>query len=195
MGLHSVLDELGNFGKELGVLSFRKVSDSREVECDILEGTVSHFPGLFGILQVGVVQFETEATAFRDFGCLPTVEDKIGVALFRSHVTDMVEKIHMPGSFKKFLSNMDQGFWEEEGPSGSIPLLINVEESPGKALRLLDIVTVSLSCQFAARSDRRNILKVFRNFPIEIKIGEDRLTPSGDSLLGKFKDHHLSQLL
>src|SRR4030042_1344146 len=195
MGLHSHLDELGNFGKELSVLSFRKVSDSRKVERDILEGAVSHLPGLFGILQVGLFQFETEAAAFRDLGRLPAVKDEIGVALFGCHVTDVVEKIHMPGSVKKFLGDMDQRFWEEEGPCGSIPLLKNVEESPGKALRFLHIVTVSLSRQFAARSDRRDILKVFRNLPIKIEIGKDRLTPSGDGLLGKFKDHDRSQLL
>jgi hypothetical protein len=134
MGLHSDLDEFGNFGKELGVLSFRKVSDPRQVESDILEGTVSHLPRLFSILQVGLVKFETEATALRDLGCLPAVEDEIGVSFFGSHVTDVVEKIHMPRSVKEFLRDMDQRFWEEKGSSGSIPLLVNVEESPGKAL-------------------------------------------------------------
>jgi hypothetical protein len=33
------------------------------------------------------------------------------------------------------------------------------------------------------------------DLPVKIEVGEDRLSPSGDRLLGELEDHHLGQLL
>jgi CheY-like chemotaxis protein len=35
--------------------SCRKIADAREVECDVLEGTITHLPGLFGIFEIRLI--------------------------------------------------------------------------------------------------------------------------------------------
>src|SRR4030067_2401536 len=195
MGLHRHFDKLGNFRKEFRVLPFRQVSDSWEIERHVLESTVPHLPGLFGVFEVCLIQFKTETATFGDFGCLPTIEDEVGISLLGSNLADVVKKIHMTGGLKEFLCNMNQRFWEEEGPSGSISFLINVEERFGKTLGFFQIIAVDLSCKLPPWSDGRDIFKVFGDLPIEIEVGEDGLSASGDSLLGEFEDHHLGQLL
>jgi len=72
--------------------------------------------------------------------------------------------------------------------------LIDVKKCIGKTLRFFPIITVGLPREFPLGSDGRDIFKVFGDLPIEIKVRENSLSPSGDSLLGKFEDHHLSQL-
>src|SRR4030042_622590 len=194
MGLHRHLNKLSNFGEESGVIPFGQISDSCKIERHVLEGAVPHLPGLFGVFEVCLIQFETETAAFRDFCCLPAVEDEVGIPLLGSDITDVIKKIHVARGFKKFLCNMNQRFWEEERPSGPISFLIDVKERLGKALGFHPIITIGLSCKLPTRSDGRHIFKMFGDLPIKIQVSEDGLSTSGDRLLGEFEDHHLSQL-
>src|SRR5512139_3795526 len=115
MGLYRHLNGFGDLGKEPGVIPMALVSDSWKVQSNILEGAVSHLPGLFGVIQIGLFQLEAEAAAFGDLCRLSTVKNEIGVPLLRGDIADMVEEIHVARGFEEFLGNVNQRFWEEEG--------------------------------------------------------------------------------
>ena len=100
----------------------------------------------------------------------------------------------MTVGMKKLFRDMDDRLGEEKRSSRAVAFLKDLEKGPRKPLRLFFIFSVSLAGKFASGTDGGHGNKMFGDFPINIDVGENRLTSAGNSLLGKLKNKHLCQL-
>jgi hypothetical protein len=97
--------------------------------------------------------------------------------------------------FQELLGHVHVGLGEEERPSKRVSLQVHVEQCLDEALRFGQVVLVVLAGESPVRSDGRDAHEVVRALPIQVEVGEDRLSAAGHGLLGELVDQYLRELL